>query len=206
MAPNDSSGTSTSTSGSLSTSQPAVNGTSTYLTSTAVVPTSHQPQPSFQAEPLHSHTPDAQRVLLLLDIQVVMLAAPPIGAPASATTDDPLALGWALIFPPHPDEITIDKRKNNAFTGTDLHKVVSPTAEIVVPGFQTGYSIRPTCSAAPGRGNEVLLIRGAHATYDRIEVLHGGGITPASTIVAELEEAGVHMLEMKDLPGIFMDR
>ncbi len=58
--------------------------------------------------------------------------------------------------------------------------------------------------------NEVLLIRGAHATYDRIEVLHGGGVTPASRIEAEieaeLEEAGVHILEMKDVPGIFMDR
>ncbi|KAF8963116.1 hypothetical protein BDZ97DRAFT_1732296 [Flammula alnicola] len=171
-----------------------------------------------------------------------MLAAPPIGVPASATVrahlaqilaharaahppplivhvrnsgdagepDEPLAPGWALIFPPLPGEITLDKRKNNAFAGTELHKVIAPTAEIVVAGFQTDYSIRATCSAALGRGNEVLLIRGAHATYDRIEVLHGGGITPASTIEAEieaeLEEAGVHLLEMKDLPGIFMDR
>jgi len=79
-----------------------------------------------------------------------------------------------------------------------------------VAGFQTDYSIRATCSAALGRGNEVLLIKGAHATYDRIEVLHGGGITPAwrieQEIEAELEEAGVHLLDMKDLPGIFMDR
>jgi hypothetical protein len=54
------------------------------------------------------------------------------------------------------------------------------------------------------------LIKGAHGTYDRIEVLHGGGITPAwrieAEIEAELEEAGVHLLEMKDLSGIFMDR
>jgi len=39
--------------------------------------------------------------------------------------------------------------------------------------------------------------------------LHGGGITPAHKIEreieAELEEAGVVVLDMKDLPGIFAD-
>ncbi|KAF8885868.1 Isochorismatase-like protein [Gymnopilus junonius] len=124
--------------------------------------------------------------------------------------DEPLAAGWQLIFPALPGEIIIDKRKNNAFAGTELGSIIPTHAEIVVAGFQTDYSIRATCSAALGRGNEVLLIKGAHATYDRIEVLHGGGITPAwrieQDIEAELEEAGVHLLEMKDLPGIFEDR
>jgi len=118
--------------------------------------------------------------------------------------------GWQLIFPPLPSEIVIDKRKNNAFAGTDLGDVVPPSAEIVVAGFQTDYSIRATCSAALGRGNEVLLIKEAHATCDRIEVLNGGGVTSADKIEAEiedeLEEAGVHLLEMKDLPGLFVDR
>lgn len=66
------------------------------------------------------------------------------------------------------------------------------------------------CSAALDRGNEVLLIRGAHATYDRLEVLYGGGTTPASRISseieAELEEAGVHVLDLKDLSDIFSER
>lgn len=66
------------------------------------------------------------------------------------------------------------------------------------------------CSAALDRGNEVLLIHGAHGTYDRLEVLYGGGVTPAATIAseieAELEEAGVHILEMKDVPELFQDR
>jgi len=118
--------------------------------------------------------------------------------------------GWQLIFPPLPSEIVIDKTKNNAFAGTRLGNVVPSTAEIVVAGFETDYSIRATCSAALGRGNEVLLIREAHGTYDRIEVLHGGGVTSADRIAAEieaeLEEAGVHLLEMKDLPDLFTDR
>jgi hypothetical protein len=54
------------------------------------------------------------------------------------------------------------------------------------------------------------MIRGAHGTYDRLEVLYGGGVTSASQIEAEiegeLEEAGVHMLDMKDLGAIFDDR
>jgi len=124
--------------------------------------------------------------------------------------DEPLSPGWSLIFPPLPNEIVIDKRKNNAFAGTSLSEIIPPEAEIIIAGFQTDYSIRATCSAALGRGNEVLLIKGAHATYDRIEVLHGGGITPASRIEAdieaELEEAGVHLLDMKDVEGIFENR
>lgn len=66
------------------------------------------------------------------------------------------------------------------------------------------------CSAALGRGNEVLMIRGAHGTYDRLEVLYGGGVTGAAQIEAEiegeLEEAGVNLLDMNDLGAIFDDR
>jgi len=128
-----------------------------------------------------------------------------VGDPDETNTD-----GWQLIFPPLPTELVIDKRKNNAFAGTELGAIVSATAEIVVAGFQTDYSVRATCSAALGRGNEVLLIREAHATCDRIEVLHGGGVTSTdkieAEIEAELEEAGVHLLEMKDLPGLFVNR
>lgn len=124
--------------------------------------------------------------------------------------DEPDTPGWQLIFDPLPNEVVIDKRKNNAFAGTTLGSWIPMDAEIVVVGFQTDFSVRATCSAALGRGNEVILLREAHATFDRIEVLNGGGVTKASAIEAEieaeLEEAGVHVFEMKDLPGIFADR
>ncbi|KAF8638962.1 hypothetical protein AX17_001823 [Amanita inopinata Kibby_2008] len=186
--------------------------------------------------------PNRHHILLLLDMQVAMLADPPIGVPAShlvrnnlshilsqarSARPPPLIVhvrntgdvgepdelntpGWQLIFPPLSGEVVIDKMKNNAFAGTELAEIIPDDAEIVVTGFQTDFSIRATCSAALARGNEVLLIKGAHATYDRIEVLHGGGITPAKKIEAEiegeLEEAGVHLLDMRDLPGLFTDR
>lgn len=124
--------------------------------------------------------------------------------------DEPETGGWELIFPPLGSEVVIDKRKNNAFAGTNLGDIVPNDAEIVVVGFQTDFSIRATCSAALGRGNGVILVRGAHKTYPRIEVLHGGGVTAAeqveAEIEAELEEAGVHLFEMEDVVHIFEDR
>ncbi|KAI0353643.1 Isochorismatase hydrolase [Trametes cingulata] len=123
--------------------------------------------------------------------------------------DEAGAPGWQLVHAPLPGEFVVDKRKNNAFAGTDLGALVPPTAEIVMVGMQSDFCIRATCSAALARGNEVLLVRGAHATYDRVEVLDHGTITPASVveqeIEGELEEAGVVLLEMKDLPGMFTD-
>lgn len=123
--------------------------------------------------------------------------------------DEHGAPGWALVHAPLPGEFVVDKRKNNAFAGTELGALVPPTAEIVLVGMQSDFCIRATCSAALSRGNEVLLVRGAHATYDRVEVLDHGTITPAAVVEAEiegeLEEAGVIMLEMKDLPQLFTD-
>ncbi|KAJ3572883.1 hypothetical protein NP233_g2789 [Leucocoprinus birnbaumii] len=124
--------------------------------------------------------------------------------------DEPNTPGWQLIYSPSLNEVVIDKRKNNAFAGTSLADFIPTSAEIIVVGFQTDFSIRATCSAALGRGNEVLLIHGAHKTYPRIEVLHGGGVTTAeqveSEIEAELTEAGVHLLDMEDVEHMFDSR
>ncbi|KAH9937866.1 Isochorismatase hydrolase [Epithele typhae] len=118
--------------------------------------------------------------------------------------------GWELVHLPRSGEFVIDKRKNNAFAGTTLADVIPPTAEIIMVGMQSDFCIRATCSAALARGNEVLLVRGAHATYDRIEYHQHGLITTAAEvqkeIEGELEEAGVIMLDMKDLSGMFSDR
>ncbi|KAJ7830418.1 Isochorismatase-like protein [Mycena olivaceomarginata] len=124
--------------------------------------------------------------------------------------DAPHTPGWQLVHTPLPHEPVVDKRKNNAFAGSKLGELIPPDAEIVIVGLQSDFSVRATCSAALGRGNEVLLIHGAHGTYDRIEVLYGGGVTSAAQIEndieGELQEAGVHLLDMKDLNAIFHDR
>jgi hypothetical protein len=61
------------------------------------------------------------------------------------------------------------------------------------------------------RGNEpVFLIKGAHGTFDRLEVLYDNGSTPGESVAAEveeeLEEAGAHILDMKDISALFTDR
>ncbi|KAI0750217.1 Isochorismatase hydrolase [Daedaleopsis nitida] len=181
-----------------------------------------------EAPELEAHGDDAKRVLLILDVQHNMLATPPAGIPAGATVGPNIASilayaraavppprivhvrncgdacepdeggthGWELVNAPLPGEYVVDKRKNNAFAGTDLGTIIPPPR-------------RSSC-AALSRGNEVLLVRGAHATYDRIEYHNHGLITTAAEvekeIEGELEEAGVVMLEMRDLPGMFTDR
>lgn len=129
------------------------------------------------------------------------------GAPGEP--DEPGSPGWELKFSPLPSEPVVDKSKNNAFAGTRLPELIPIDAELIVVGCQSDFCVRATCSAALARGNEVLLIRGAHGTYDRDEVWNGGTVTPARTveaeIEAELEEAGVVLLEMDDLPKIFAD-
>ena len=136
--------------------------------------------------------------------------------------------GWQLIHKPLAGELVIDKSKNNAFAGTKLEQLIPGDAVIVVVGLQSDFCVRATCSAALDRGNNVLLIRGSHTTFDRLEVLHGrliivydlwqsltefcrsgGGITPARKIEREIEdelgEAGVVVMDMKDLHVIFAD-
>jgi len=81
--------------------------------------------------------------------------------------------GWQLIHKPLPGEQIIDKSKNNAFAGTKLGKLIPEDGEMVVVGLQSDFCVRATCGAALSRGNTVLLIRGSHTTFDRLEVLHG---------------------------------
>ncbi|KAI0032918.1 Isochorismatase hydrolase [Vararia minispora EC-137] len=123
--------------------------------------------------------------------------------------DERGSAGWALLHAPPPHEPVIDKLKNNAFAGTSLGDIVKADAHIIVVGCQSDFCIRATCNAAIARGNEIILIHGAHGTYDRVEVLAGGGVTPAKTvereIEVELDEAGVHLLEMDDVNDLFND-
>ncbi|KAF9231367.1 Isochorismatase-like protein [Melanogaster broomeanus] len=124
--------------------------------------------------------------------------------------DEPNTPGWQLFFPPLPHELVLDKKKSNAFAGTQLGDLIPRNAEVIAIGMQSDYCVRATCKAALARGNEVILIRGAHATLDRNEIWNAGSVTKSHVIEAdietELEDAGVNVLDMKDLPDLFTDR
>lgn len=119
--------------------------------------------------------------------------------------------GWNLIFKPEleKDEHVLDKKKNNAFAGTKLGELVPEEALLVVIGAQSDFCVRATCAAALQRGNEVIVIRGAHGTFDRLEVLAGGAVTSAKDVIKEIDailtEMGVHLLEMEDVDDLFVD-
>ncbi|KAF7311736.1 Isochorismatase domain-containing protein [Mycena indigotica] len=120
--------------------------------------------------------------------------------------------GWELVLHDRDgsDELVVDKRKNNAFAGTELGRIVAPEAEIVVVGVMSEYSVKSTVKAALARGNTVILMKGAHGTYDHVALDNDGNVTRADTIVAEIEEeldrAGAVVLDMEFLPNLFEGR
>jgi hypothetical protein len=56
----------------------------------------------------------------------------------------------------------------------------------------------------------VLLIRGAHGTYDHVQLAEDGRVIRADTIAAQVEEEldklGAIVLDMEYVPGIFEGR
>ncbi|KAJ7200403.1 Isochorismatase-like protein [Mycena pura] len=124
--------------------------------------------------------------------------------------DEDRTPSWELANVPQPGEHVLDKRKNNAFSGTALDELIDPQAELIVVGIMSEYSIKSTCKVALDRGNTVLLIRGAHGTYNHIGLADGGAVTPAEKISAQVEQdldlAGAIVLDMELLSGLFHGR
>ncbi|KAJ7057501.1 Isochorismatase-like protein [Mycena amicta] len=105
---------------------------------------------------------------------------------------------WALVLhaaddDEQVDEVVVDKKKSNAFSVAGLEQMISPEAEIVVVGVMSEYSVKSTIKAALGRGNTVILMRGAHGTYDHVELANHGN-------------AGAMILDMELLPNLFDGR
>jgi nicotinamidase-related amidase len=110
--------------------------------------------------------------------------------------DQPGTPGWELVFDVRRDESVVDKHELDAFAGTNLADLLSPAAPLVVAGMQSEFCIRATSLAALDRGHPVILVRGAHATYD-------GDLTAQQTsecVEAELSAAGVELANPHDLP------
>jgi nicotinamidase-related amidase len=164
-------------------------------------------------------------VLLLVDVQKDMLEPPepipdaaPVGdaikdlldrARAAAAQvihirnnggpDDPDAPGtpgWELVHDVAAGEHVVDKDECDAFAGTRLAELVPASATLVVAGMQSEFCVRETALSALRRGYPVIIVRGAHATYD--------GDIPArdtsAAVEAELAAAGASVLPAAELP------
>jgi nicotinamidase-related amidase len=164
-------------------------------------------------------------VLLLVDVQKNMLEPPEpvpdadavgeaignvLGRARSAGTpvihirnnggeedpDLPGTPGWELVHEVAPGEHVVDKDECDAFAGTGLPGLVPESATVIVVGMQSEFCIRETSLSALRRGHPVVLVRGAHATYD--------GAVPAratsQAIEAELSAAGVSVVDPGELP------
>lgn len=110
--------------------------------------------------------------------------------------DAPGTPGWELVHEVAPGEQVIDKAECDAFAGTRLSELVPASATVVVAGMQSAFCVRETALSALRRGYPVILVRGAHATYD--------GEIPArdtsDAVEAELGEAGVSVIAPAGLP------
>jgi nicotinamidase-related amidase len=164
-------------------------------------------------------------VLLLVDVQKNMLEPPApvpdadaagqaikdlLGRARSAGTtvihirnnggdgdpDAPGTPGWELVNELVRGEHTVDKDECDAFAGTGLSGLVPEASTVIVAGMQSEFCIRETSLSALRRGHPVVLVRGAHATYD-------AKVPAAETsqaIESELQAAGVSVLDPADLP------
>jgi nicotinamidase-related amidase len=165
------------------------------------------------------------RTLLLIDVQRNMLLPPePVpgasavapaiagildrarhaGAPVihvrnNGGPDDPDApgtTGWELVHNVAGHEAIVDKDTPDSFAGTDLGSLLAGASDVVIVGMQSQYCVRETSLAALRRGLGVLLVRGAHATYDDGE--HSAAEISAA-IETELAQAGARIVDPGDV-------
>lgn len=103
----------------------------------------------------------------------------PDGSPDEPDTD-----GWHLVFAPLEDEMVVQKDDSDTFASNpQLAGSLRGLGvdRVIVAGMQSEYCIDATSRGALNEGFEVVLPRGAHATYD--------DEASASEISAEIEQA-----------------
>lgn len=110
--------------------------------------------------------------------------------------DAPGTTGWELIHDVAGHEAVVDKRTPDGFDGTELGSLLADAPEVVIVGMQSEYCVRETSLAALKRGLDVVLVRGAHATYG--DGKHTAAELAAAT-EAELAQAGARILDTDDV-------
>jgi nicotinamidase-related amidase len=113
--------------------------------------------------------------------------------------DEPGSPGWAIhpAVEPRPDEPLLRKSGDDGFEGTDLDALLRQAGvhRLAVAGLLSEMCVSATIRAAFARGFEVVLVRGAHATYDLEEI-------PAEVVSRVAEHALGDQLELLDSSAV----
>jgi nicotinamidase-related amidase len=113
--------------------------------------------------------------------------------------DEPGSPGWAIhpAVEPRSDEPLLRKRGDDGFEGTHLEALLRQAGvrRFAVVGLLSEMCVSATIRAAFARGFEVLLVRGAHATYDLQEI-------PAEVVSRVAEHALGDHLELSDSSAV----
>jgi nicotinamidase-related amidase len=84
--------------------------------------------------------------------------------------DEPGSRGWAIhpLAEPRHHEPVLRKRGDDGFEGTDLESLLreAEVRRLAVVGFLSEMCVSATIRGAFARGLQVVLVRGAHATYN----------------------------------------
>lgn len=93
-----------------------------------------------------------------------------------------------MTIEPHESEYTVEKRRYDAFTGTDLDRYLraDSVSTVLIAGFATNVCVESTARSAHEHGYDVLLVkdccnafdeRAHEAAVDNIETYFGAAIT-----------------------------
>ncbi len=113
--------------------------------------------------------------------------------------DERNSSGWSIhpAVEPRASEPLLRKRGDDGFEGTHLEALLRQAGvrRLAVAGFLSEMCVSATIRAAFARGFEVLLVRGAHATYDLQEI-------PAEVVSRVAEHALGDQLELRDYSAV----
>jgi streptothricin hydrolase len=113
--------------------------------------------------------------------------------------DHPDAPGWPIhpAAEPRPGEPLLRKSGDDGFEGTDLDELLRQAGvrRLAVAGLLSEMCVSTTVRAAFSRGFEVVLVRGAHATYDLEEI-------PAEVVSRVAEHALGDELDLRNASDV----
>jgi nicotinamidase-related amidase len=123
------------------------------------------------------------------------------GAPG--TLDEPGTPGWHIHpkLAPEPGELVLRKTRDDGFDGTELEDVLARkcVTRIAIAGLLSEMCVSATARGALARGLHVVLIHGAHATYNLDDI-------PASVVARIAEHALGDEVEVVDTVSVRFGR